>query len=209
MKTWRIALACWGLVLGGCVGSLFESKQPVETIYVLAPPAATPSAQPVQADLAIASPRLAPGLEGMRIAVLKGRELNYYSGARWGAELGQLVQNFVVQTLAGQGDFRSVASADVRAQSEYVLYVEVVHFQAEYTNGAAPQVHVAFTGRLLKFNDRELIDTVSADVLVPADDNRMGAVIAAFETAARQASAQLGDKVARAVAGAVQVSAAG
>jgi cholesterol transport system auxiliary component len=210
MRTRVVALVCVGWLLSGCVGSLFESKQPVDTIYVLAPPEHVQAAEsPVPAALAIATPRLAPGLEGARIAVLNGRELNYYTGARWGAELSQLVQNFVVLTLAGQGEFRSVAAADVRAQSEYVLYVEVVHFQSEYTGNGAPQVHVAFTGRLLRFTDRALIETVSADVLVPAESNRMGAVIAAFETATRQASAQLGEKVARAVRNAAVAGAAG
>jgi cholesterol transport system auxiliary component len=191
-------------LLNGCVGSLLESKQPVDTIYVLTPPQPAAGAQSMPADLTIAMPRLAPGLSGERIAVLKGRELNYYFGARWGAELSQVVQSFAVRTLSGQGAFRSVASEDVRLASTYSLVIEVTHFQAEYTDALAPQAHVAFIGRLLRVNDRTLVNTLVADALVAAESNRMSEVIAALEQAAQKASTELAEKVAVAVKGDVE-----
>lgn len=196
-----LLLGSLATVLCGCFGSLLESKQPVDTIYVLAPPQPVTSPRPVAVDLSISLPRLAPGLESSRIAVLKGRELNYYTGARWGAELSQLIQSFLVQTVTGQGSFRSVASADVRVTSDYVLAIEVTHFEAEYAQADAPRAHVTFIGRLMKVNDRVLVDTLVADASVAAAENRMSAVIAAFEQAAQQAGTQLGEQAAAAAQG--------
>ncbi|MET0658607.1 MAG: ABC-type transport auxiliary lipoprotein family protein [Steroidobacteraceae bacterium] len=184
-------------LLSACgVSTLLDSKQPVDTIYVLSPPPSAAGAQSIAADLAVANPRVAPGLAGERIAVLKGRELNYYYGARWGAELSQLVQSFVVRTLSGQGAFRSVASEDTRAASSYSLTIEVTHFQAEYADATAPHVRVAFIGRLLRVSDRTLVNTLASEASVPAASNRMSEVIAAFEQAARTASSELAEKVA-------------
>jgi ABC-type uncharacterized transport system auxiliary subunit len=192
----RVSLLAFSALLAACVGSLLESKQPVDTIYVLAPPPPATSGEALPIDLAIAPPRLAPGLGTARIAVLKGRELNYYSGARWGSDLSQLTQHFLVRTLEGQGAFRSVAPTDMRIAGEYVLDVEVTHFQAEYTGTAAAAAHVAYTGKLLRVADRSLVDTIATDITIPAATNRLSAVIAAFEQAAQRASAELGEKVA-------------
>ena len=194
----RASLLAASAVLAACVGSLLESKQPIDTIYVLGPPQAAAAGETLPIDLSIAPPRLAPGLATARIAVLKGRELNYYTGARWGADLSQLTQNFLVRTLEGQGAFRSVAPTDIRIAGEYVLDVEVTHFQAEYAGAAAPVAHVAYTGKLLRVADRSLVDTITADITVAAETNRLSAVIAAFEAAAQKASTELGEKVAAA-----------
>jgi ABC-type uncharacterized transport system auxiliary subunit len=200
LNTLRVAcVVVSAALLNACsVSSLLDSNQPIDTIYVLASPPPAATAQPIAADLAITFPRLAPGLGGDRVAVLKGRELNYYYGARWGAELGQVVQNFMVRTLAGQGAFRSVATEDARMTSTYSLALEVPHFQAEYSGADAPQAHVAFIGRVLRVSDRSLVQTVKADALVAAQSNRLSAVIAAFEQAAQQASLELAEQVAAA-----------
>ena len=189
-------------LLSACgVSTLLDSKQPVDTIYVLSPPQSAAGSQSIAADLAVANPRVAPGLAGERIAVLKGRELNYYYGARWGAELSQLVQSFIVRTLSAQGAFRSVASEDTRVASTYSLMIEVTHFQAEYADATAPQAHVALIGRLLRVSDRTLVNTLAAEASVPATSNRMGEVIAAFEQAAQKASTELAERVADAARG--------
>jgi cholesterol transport system auxiliary component len=188
------------VLLGACTGSLLESKQPIMATYVLAPPPAAAGTEPLGADLAVSVPRVSPGLEGHRIAVLKGRLLDYYADARWGAEVPRVVQSLIVRTVAGQNSFRSAAAEDVRIDSAYVLDLEVTQFQAEY-DGATPRAHVAFIGHLIRVRDRTLVETLSADATAPADDNRMTAVIEAFEKAAQRASVDLASKVATAARG--------
>ena len=47
-------------------------------------------------DLSIGRPDFAPGLDTDRIAVLKGRQLDYYRGARWGGRTVEVVQTLLV-----------------------------------------------------------------------------------------------------------------
>jgi cholesterol transport system auxiliary component len=186
----------------GC-GSLLETKLPESTSYVLAPaPASSAGVARSDADLAIGRPDLAPGLDTERIAVLKGRQLDYYRGAQWGGRTVEVIQTLLVDSFQDQQLFRSVTAEQSRVSSEYVLDVSVRDFQAEYASeGAAPTAHVTIFGRLIRVVDRQLVDTFSATAQSRATDNRLGAVSAAFETAARQVVLELAQKTATVIAG--------
>ena len=83
-----IAAAGIGVAMSACTGSLLETDLPPSAIYVIAPAPAPPlqgAALPV--DLSIGRPDVAPGLDTNRIAVLKGRRLDYYRTARWGGSI--------------------------------------------------------------------------------------------------------------------------
>lgn len=193
------------LLLAACTGSLLESDMPVRTAYVLAPePAAAnedSSAAALPVDLSIGRPDLAPGLDTDRIAVLTGRQLDYYRTARWGARAADVVQSLLVDSLQDQQLFRSVTAEQTRVASDYVLDIAVRDFQAEYAReGAAPAAHVTVVGRLIRVVDRQLVATLPAEAQSRAEDNRMGAVVAAFETAAREVALQLARRTAAAIA---------
>jgi len=205
---WRVArtgvLALATLSVAACGGSLFESNMPVPTRYVIAP--APPAQEPVASaasnvDLAIGNPDVAPGLESPRIAVLRGRELDYYRNAQWGGSLRETVQALLIATLQDQKLFRSVAAEQARISNTYLLDPEVRDFQAEYVDGkAAPEVRVTLVGRVIRVRDRRLIDTLNASATASATDNRMTAVSAAFEAAAQQVALQLARDAATAIA---------
>jgi cholesterol transport system auxiliary component len=186
----------------GC-GSLLETKLPESTSYVLAPaPASSAGVARSDADLSIGRPDLAPGLDTERIAVLKGRQLDYYRGAQWGGRTVEVIQTLLVDSFQDQQLFRSVTAEQSRVSSEYVLDVSVRDFQAEYASeGAAPTAHVTIFGRLIRVVDRQLVDTFSATAQSRATDNRLGAVSAAFETAAHQVVLELAQKTATVIAG--------
>jgi len=198
----------WAIVAGlaslcvGC-GSLLETKLPENTSYVLAPaPASSAGVARSDADLSIGRPDLAPGLDTERIAVLKGRQLDYYRGAQWGGRTVEVIQTLLVDSFEDQQLFRSVTPEQSRVSSEYVLDVSVRDFQAEYaSDGEAPTAHVTIFGRLIRVVDRELVDTFSATAQSRATDNRLGAVSAAFETAAHKVVLELAQKTATVIAG--------
>lgn len=177
-------------------GSFLETKQPISTTYVLAPPKVTPRAQPIAADLAVGLPRVAPGLEGQRITVLRGREMNFYTGAQWGAEVSRLTQSMMVRTLSRQRTFAHVAPEDVRIDSDFLLDLEVTEFQAEYSGDDAPLVRVALVGRLVRVDDREPLDAAIVEATAQAEQNRLASVVAAFEQATQQAALQLTERIA-------------
>jgi cholesterol transport system auxiliary component len=192
------------VLLTGCsTGSLFDSKTPVPTSYVLAPlppaSAATPS-RASQVDVAIARPDVAPGLDTRRIAVLRGQQLDYYRGTEWGGSVTEVMQTVLVSSLDDQRLFRSVTSEQTRVSNEYLLDVEVRDFQAEYSGSAElPQVRVTIISRLIRVADREIIATINSSALHPAAANRMGEVAAAFEAATQQVALDLAGKAAAAV----------
>ena len=200
LRAFVLSVAC-----AGC-SSLLESKQPVSEAYVLAP-APAPAAQSAaggnpDVDLSIGRPGLAPGLDTQRIAVLKGRQLDYYRAARWGASAVEVVQTLLVDSLEDQRLFRSVTAEQTRVAGDYVLDVEVRDFQAEYAaQSAAPSVHVTMIGRLIRVVDRELVGTVNAEARSQAADNRLSAVVAAFESASQQVALEIARRTAADVAG--------
>ena len=184
-------------------GSLFDSDTPVPTNYVLAPaPAASEITNAAPVDISVSRPDLAPGLDSDRIAVLRGRLLDYYRGVRWGTRAIELIQTLVVDSLEDQKLFRSVTPEQARVSGDYVLDIQVRDFQAEYADGAdRPVVHVALVGRLIRIIDRELVATVSSQAHSEAEEERMSAVTAAFERASHQAILDLGKQVAAVVDG--------
>ena len=186
----------------GC-GSLLETDLPASTSYVIAPaPASSTGVTRSEADLSIGRPDLAPGLDTERIAVLKGRQLDYYRGAQWGGRTVEVIQTLLVDSFEDQQLFRSVTPEQSRVSSEYVLDVSVRDFQAEYaSDGAAPTAHVTIFGRLIRVVDRELVDTFSATAQSRATENRLEAVSGAFETAAQKVVLELAQKTATAIAG--------
>jgi cholesterol transport system auxiliary component len=197
-----LALPVVAAVLSACTGSLLETDLPASSLYVIAPaaPVSAQSAREAPVDIAIGRPDVAPGLDTNRIAVLKGRQLDYYRAARWGGSTTEVVQTFLVDSLEDQRLFRSVTAEQARVAADYVLDVEVRDFQAEYAGESGPpRVRVKMVGRLIRVIDRELAASVTAEAEAPASDNRMHAVAAAFEAAAHTVALELAQKTAAAV----------
>jgi cholesterol transport system auxiliary component len=194
------------MLCSACTGSLFDSELPVPMSYVIASaPAGALTGVPVtQADVSIGRPDFAPGLDTDRIAVLRGRQLDYYRGARWGGRSVEVVQSLLVSSLNDQGLFRSVTAEQARVATDYMLDVEVRHFESDYTKGG-PEAHVMMIGRLIRVFDRKLVTTVTGDARVAANEERMTAVTQAFEAASQKVALDLARQTAIAVANDVPV----
>ncbi|MET0534681.1 MAG: ABC-type transport auxiliary lipoprotein family protein [Steroidobacter sp.] len=188
------------LFCSACTGSLFDSELPVPASYVIAPapPGSLTGVPTTQADVSIGRPDFAPGLDTDRIAVLRGRQLDYYRGTRWGGRTVEVVQSVLVSSINDQNLFRSVTAEQARVSTDYMLDIEVRHFEADYANGA-PEAHVMIIGRLIRVVDRKLIATVSSESRVAANEERMTAVTQAFEAASQKVALDLARQTANAV----------
>lgn len=189
-----------------CSGSLFDSELPVPMNYVIAsaPPGSLTGVPTTKVDVAIGRPDLGPGLDTDRIAVLKGRQLDYYRGARWGGRSVEIVQSMLVSSLNDQGLFRSVTAEQARVATDYMLDIEVRHFEADYASGS-PEAHVMIIGRLIRIVDRKLVTTVTGEARAAANEERMTAVTQAFEVASQKVALDLARQTAVAVANDVPV----
>lgn len=196
-----VALFC-----SACTGSLFDSDLPVPMNYVIAsaPPGSLTGVPTSKADISIGRPDFAPGLDTDRIAVLRGRHLDYYRGARWGGRSVEVVQSMLVSSINDQGLFRSVTAEQARVATDYMLDIEVRHFESDYANDT-PEAHVMIIGRLIRIFDRKLVTTVSSDARVAATAERMAAIMQALEAASQKVALDLARQTAVAVADDVPV----
>lgn len=199
-----IAVIVLGALCAACGGSLFESDIPVPSRYIIAaaPAAASATQSPASSvDLSIGRPDVAAGLDTNRVAVLRGRQLDYFRAAQWGGSVTEVTQALLVNSFQGQQLFRSVTSEQARVSSDYLLDVEVRDFQAEYAEGKiAPDVRVTIIGRIIRIKDRAMVDTITATAHRPADANRMESVAEAFEVTGQQVALELAKQAAAAVA---------
>jgi cholesterol transport system auxiliary component len=197
----RIALSALSalLTLPGCFSGL-NSRMPAQQRYVLQPSAArvTPAAgtQPAGASpagtLQVLRPTAAPGLAGEGIAVLRaGARLDYYSNARWASDAPASLQSQVVESLRAGGRFAMVEPQGGPFASQYLLSLELTHFEARYQGEGPPTVEVALVASLGRRNDRSVIVSFDAHSTVRAEADRIQSVMAAFEQATGEVLAQL------------------
>jgi cholesterol transport system auxiliary component len=199
-RTVLVALA--SVTLAACAGSLFKNKAAPPTMYMLGATRKTPGTNPpgdnVPADLAILRPRVRAGLDTERIAALyPDRHMDYYADVRWSGPLDEVLQDLAVQEFHVNPELRNVSAEASVFASAYWLEIEVTDFQAEYSAaGGPPTVHVHFQARLGNSGDRHVLARFEPDVREAAADNRMSAIVDAYNRAADQALAEIATGVA-------------
>lgn len=184
-------------LLAGCLGELLQSKVDEPYTYMLGPQPAATASVAYDVEIAVSLPTALPALDTTRIALLKdGNRIDYVYGARWAGTAPQLVQNFMVTLLRSRQGVRSVVVETSRVNANYLLQMELRDFQAEYSNGQAPQAHVTLVATLVDIAGRRSLGTYEYGARVPAEDNRQAAIVKAFEAALQQAGVALTDQVA-------------
>jgi cholesterol transport system auxiliary component len=180
--------------LAACTGSFFKSNQPPPSTYLLSvTPQPPPGGAAIPLDLTVLTPRVRTGLNTDRIVALyPDGKLDYFAGARWSGPLDEVMQDLVLQSFRGR--FRNVGTDTSAFNTGYWLEVEVVDFQAEYDSsrpGAGPTVDVHLLARVGNARDRRMLGHFDADARQPAADNRLGAVVAAYNAAANRALGEI------------------
>jgi ABC-type uncharacterized transport system auxiliary subunit len=205
------------LGLGGCFGAGFHSNQPLQQQFLLSWPlaggtetaagAANSPAGTLAAGraLEVLLPAAAPGLTGDGIAVLRpGEQLDYYNGARWAAAAPLMLQTLAVEALRQQGRFSLVESDSAPFAADWVLQLELTHFESDDAgSGGPPTVRVGLMATLGQRNARRALMTLTIDTHADAQADRMGAVVAAFQSATHAALQQLAERLAPVTPGSV------
>jgi cholesterol transport system auxiliary component len=191
--------------LGGCIGGGLHSNQPQQQQYLLSTPAApetsgtAPDAShPLDTALSVQVllPAAAPGLEGDGIAVLReGGQLDYYTGVRWAAAVPQMLQALAIASLRQRGHFALVESDSAPFAANWVLQLELTHFEADDAGGGPPTVRVGLIATLGQRNARRAVMTLSVDTHALAQADRMHAVVAAFQSATDEALQEIATRL--------------
>jgi ABC-type uncharacterized transport system auxiliary subunit len=203
MKSTTLAVSLSALGLTAC-GGLLETTLPAPQSYVLRlpSPAQSPGAAPHAGSVLVQRPEAGPGLGSDRIALLRSdRRIDFYAASRWAAAAPDMIENVMLEGLRAAGGFAAVFDDTAPYAPRYNLRCALSRFEADYTRGgAAPTVFVTLDCTLGRHRDRELLASFTAEGSAIASNDRLNAVVAAFDTATTAAVGELARQAAAAVA---------
>ena len=171
--------------LGGCDG-LGGLLGPPPNLYTLTPKTSFAADLPtVSSQLVVEEPSAAGGLNSLRIVLLRdGTELGYFAGAEWADRAPRMVQILLTESFENTGRIVAVGRQAISLRSDYNLMSELREFQAEYAGGKVlPVAHVRLNAKLIRQPKRNIVDSQSFDMSVPAVAADMRAIIHAFDEA--------------------------
>ena len=193
------------LTLGGCSG-LLSSRSAAPVTYVLRPAIA---ADAVSGAASSSGPMSAPSLQVQRVAAAPGysrdeilltqpdRRLDVYAASRWPDALPVVVERLVVDALRQHGGWSVVHDAAAPFAADLLLRVTVRRFDAEYTTvGGPPTARVVLDATLARRGDRAVLAAFTVEASSAAGEERMSAIVAAFERATGEALSALTRQVA-------------
>lgn len=185
------------LALGGCAGSLLESRADAPDTYRLASEALADRGGRLPLALAVARPGAAPALDTERIAVVRSdSRFDYYAGLRWSEPAPQMLQQQLVRALAADGRFAAVVAAPSRVPADLLLDVELRRFEAVYaTDDGMPLVRVEMQVSLVDPRKAQRLASALVATSAAAAGNRRAAVMTAFERATAEALRSAADQV--------------
>jgi ABC-type uncharacterized transport system auxiliary subunit len=105
-----------------------------------------------------------------------------------------MVEDLAAEALRGSGAWSSVHDSRGAFSADYFLQLDIRRFEADYTEGADPRVHIVLGCSLGRRTDRELLANFVAEGHASARANRLSEVVAAFESAARTALATMAER---------------
>ena len=182
------------LVLAGC-GGVFDSKltPPQAFVLRLPPRAVQTSATTPAGSVLLQRPEAGPGLDSDRIALLRtDQRFDFYAASLWAAPAPDLVESVIVDALREGGAFSAVFDDSAPFAPQYDLRVTLRRFEADYSQGGgAPTVHVVLDCTLGRHRDRVLLASFTAKGAAAASEDRLAAVVAAFQSATASAVIEL------------------
>lgn len=192
MTRWiSISAALLGLAgLTGCLGG-----GPKADLYRFGPAAPTAPAAAVIPSAAIrvitfGGSNFAPAIQGDRLLTVTGTQAAYIARARWISPADALFDATVAAALDQQAPPIRVVGPGALPRTDTLLRIDVRHFEAVYSGSrdAAPTVMLEASVSLISRTDGHLIGERLITVQRSASENRVAAIVAAFDTAALSAS---------------------
>jgi cholesterol transport system auxiliary component len=191
--------------LSGC--ALLSSPDPVQN-YRFGLPMAAPSAvgdTPAPLTVSIRRIEFPQATGDDKILGVTGLETAYIGGARWVSPASTLFDDSLKAAFANRADRIRVLGRREPGTPPLILQVTVTTFEARYAApGAVPDVVVTARAQLRSTPERRAVGgTIRPEegrsvervftVTQPAGDNRVSAIVAAFDTATRDINTQIAD----------------
>jgi cholesterol transport system auxiliary component len=188
--TLRLAALAAVAALGACI-SLFPKATPSQLYRFDAAAQSMPAAGGGPAiAVRAAMIEFDPAAAGDRILTVDGDQVAYVQDGRWAVPASQMFQEALTHGFHASG-LRLVDIGEA-SQAKLRLRLQVTHFEARYLSGpkAAPTVVVTVRATLDRDNG-VLVAEQPFEASVPAGDNRLGAIVAAYDEAVSKVVGQL------------------
>jgi cholesterol transport system auxiliary component len=190
-------IALLAVSLTGCVSLLPKAKEAQTYRFGGAGAASSGASQVSQAGgfgiLKAPTGFVRAGAGDQILTVLPGGETAYIAQARWVSPAQVLFDEALERAFdADPGRARLIARGEI-GKAELVLKLDVRAFEAYYPDGAetVPTVRVGVRALITRNLDRTLVSDQLFTASVPASDNRMGAISAAFDKAVGEVLTQV------------------
>lgn len=147
------------------------------------------------ASLRVVAPRVAPGLDTARIAVLDGpNHLTYYNSVAWADNLPEVLQRYWLDAFNQWGGFGSVGSDMDTTYSDFMLFTDIYEFQLS-TQGEPPSVRLRMTARLVNSKTNKVLVNIPVEESVAVETVHMDNIVRAFNLALNKATATIMEKI--------------
>ncbi|MFN3932862.1 MAG: ABC-type transport auxiliary lipoprotein family protein [Brevundimonas sp.] len=187
-----VAAAAGAFALAGC--ALLSSPDPVQTYRFGGPAAASAAAEGQMAlrQVSLRRVEFPEAVEGDKILGVTGTETAYIGGARWVSPASDLYMESLENAFSAQATRVRLIGPRELSRGEHSLSIDMRAFEARYdAPGATPTVVVTARVRLLAMPDRTVGAERTFTVQQPAAENRVSAIVEAFDVATRDLNAQI------------------
>ena len=131
-------------------------------------------------------------VSGQRILAVTGNEAAYLAGARWVADAEELYAQSLEMAFSSERSGVRLIGGRELTRADAGLDVDITTFETRYaTPGAAPTVVISARARLLAMPARTVVSEQVFSVSQPASDNRVGAIVSAYDTATQDLNQQI------------------
>lgn len=187
----RLALAvALAASLAGCI-SLLPKTKPVQ-LYRFGEPAPGAQAPPPNAvGVFSANGAFQHESAGDRILTITGDKVAYIADTRWAAPAQVLFQQAVQAAFEAEPGHVRLVPRGLPAPADEVLRVDVTNFETRYESRGAPTVLVRLHATLARDRERSLVSEQIFEARVRASDNRVSAIVAAYDKAVADTLSQV------------------
>jgi len=188
-----LALTALAVTLSGCI-TVFPKTKPAQ-LYRFGEMAAAESTPGTATRVGVARMRgtFNAAAATDRIMTVTGTQVAYVAEARWAEPASLMFEEAMTRAFAAStGPARLVGRGD-NSRTAYALRLDVDRFEAAYDHGAkaAPEVRIDAHLVLVKSDDRTVIRDEIVSSRARAADNRVGAIVSAFDTATKDLMAKV------------------
>ncbi len=197
MMTLRMIRRTFGLalvtvLLVGCV-SLFPKSQPSQLYRFGTNLAASGPASVQKIGVIRSGGSFALASAGDGILTTTGTQVAYLSGARWAQPAPVLFDEAIVRAFSQNPGAVQLVVRGEPARAAYSLRIDVQGFEAVYDRPgkAAPDVRLTVHVVVVRAGDRSVVADQTISIAERAPDNRVGAIVGAFDLAVSKAIAEI------------------